>query len=301
MKQDTIMHATLEAGTVRVVAASGRHTVAEARSIHGLSRVATAALGRQLMMTAIMASGLKHESERLSTIIKGGGPAGSLVCTGDPAGNVKGTVLHPAYELPPTAQGKLDVGGYVGSSGQLTVVRDMVMRDPYVGACALVSGEIARDFAEYYLRSEQQPSLVYLGVREAAADGAVRAAGGLLLQPLPGCGEETIDRMMLLAEPISHLTELLDEGVSLADALGMLFVGCGLSIESVSPMRYRCDCSRARIEQALLSVGRAELTDMIERDGGAEVTCHFCNQNYRFARGELIALLAAAGEENGNG
>ena len=294
MQQDQIIHATLRSGTVRVVAASARHTVSEAREIHALSRVATAALGRQLIMTAIMASGLKHESERLSTIIKGGGPAGNLVCTGDASGNVKGTVQNPACELPPTAEGKLDVGGFVGASGQLTVVRDMVLRDPYVGTCALVSGEIARDFAEYYLVSEQQPSLVYLGVREHPADGAVRAAGGLLLQPLPGCTEDTIEEMMRLAEPISQMTELLDEGIVLRDVLGMLFVGCGLSVEGESAMRYRCDCSRERIEKALISVGGKDLTEMIEQDNGAEVTCHFCNRNYTFSREELTALLAEA-------
>ena len=299
---DRIYHLLCAGDTVQICAISGRELVAEARKIHGLSRVATAALGRQLMMTSMMGSRLKNRSDLVSTIIRGdNGYAGSMVCTAFPDGAVKGCVQDPSAELPPTPEGKLDVRGYVGSEGKLTVVRDMGKGDPYVGVCNLVSGEIALDFAEYYTVSEQQPSIVYLGVRLDAGTGDVRSAAGMLVQPMPGCPGEVIDGLTKRAEQISRLSFLLDGGEDLLSAVRKLFEGWDPRVvEEFSP-EYRCDCSRERIERALISVGREELTDMIEKDHGAEVKCRFCNRKYEFSEADLRLLLLSAERKDADG
>ena len=293
---DQLIHVLCADDQVQVCAVSGKELVAEARGIHGLSRVATAALGRQLMMTSMMGSRLKNEDDRVSTIIKGDGYAGSMVCTAMPDAAVKGCVQEPIAELPPTPEGKLDVAGYVGRTGKLTVVRDMGYGDPYVGVCNLVSGEIALDFAQYFTASEQQPSLVYLGVRLEIETGEVRAAGGMLVQPLPGCSESVIDALTERASGIAQLSAKLDAGMTLTDAVTELLDGFDPRVVAEYAPVYRCDCSRERIERALISVGVEELTVMIEEDHGAEVGCQFCNRKYRFDEEELRGLLAAAQE-----
>lgn len=296
-QKDSLFHALTGDGQVRVIAISGRELVAEAQRIHSLSRVATAALGRQLMMTAMMASEQKGENELVSTIIKGDGPAGSLVCTGSPLLAVKGCVTGGETELPPQKNGKLDVGGFVGHRGKLTVIRDLGLKEPYVGTCNLISGEIAEDFANYYAASLQQPSLVYLGVREDVSAGTVLAAAGLVVQPLPDCPDAIVDALQLRAGEIGKMTERIAGGESLLSAvktgLGTLEL---TNLESRTPF-YRCDCSRRRIERALISTGREEIEDMIKKDGGAEVTCQFCNRNYQFTAEDLKKLLSEAGEE----
>ena len=291
---DRIIHVLCAQDQVQVCAMTGAELVAEARGIHGLSRVATAALGRQLMMTSMMGSRLKNADDRVSTIIKGDGYAGSMVCTAMPNGTVKGCVQEPIAELPPTPEGKLDVAGYVGHTGKLTVVRDMGYGDPYVGVCNLVSGEIALDFAQYFTASEQQPSLVYLGVRLEIETGAVRAAGGMLVQPLPGCDESVIDALTERAQKIALLSAKLDEGVSLETAVMELLDGFDPRVVAEYTPVYACDCSRERIERALIGVGAEELTAMIEEDHGAEVGCQFCNKKYTFDETELRELLLAA-------
>ncbi len=292
--KDQIIHALAANDQVRIVAVSGANMIEKARQIHHLSRVCTAALGRQMLMTAMMGSQLKNATDRVSTIIKGDGPAGNMVCTADPDCCVKAYMANPETELAPTEEGKLDVGGLVGHTGKLTVIRDLSMKEPYVGMCNLVSGEIAMDFAEYYTVSEQQPSLVYLGVRVNIEDGTVRAAGGMLVQPLPGCPDETIDRMTALCQAIGRLSSRLDENETLEDILMDVFKEEQLHRTAAFATAYRCDCSRSRIEKALISIGKKDLTEMIEQDGKAEVTCQFCNEVYRFNRAELLNLLQEA-------
>lgn len=297
---DQIVHALAADDSVRIAAINGGMLVAEAKQLHGLSRVATAALGRQLMMTALMASQLKNDGDHVSTVIRGDGPAGNMVCTGAPGAVVKGYVSNPEIELPPTVDGKLDVGGFVGHSGRLTVVRDLPVGDPYVGVCNLVSGEIAVDFAQYFTVSEQQPSLVYLGVRMDAENGHVRAAAGILVQPLPACPSEVIDAIQGRADAITKLTSRVDGGESFVEILADLFSDIGFTVTERQAPRLLCDCSRDRIEKALISVDRDELQDMILRDGGAEVKCHFCNAEYRFTEEDLKYLLEQASlEANG--
>ena len=288
---DQILQGLLKHDTIRFAAVTGKDLVTEAQRIHGLSRTATAALGRELLMVAMMASQLKNDTDSVSAILSGGGPGGNLIAVGRRGPFVKGCAGDPACELPPKENGKLDVGGYVGKSGKLTVVRDLSLKEPYVGMCHLVSGEVAEDFAEYFTVSEQQPSLVYLGVRLEPLSGRVLGAGGLLIQPLPDCPEEYVDYVMTKAQSIPRLTQRLSEGESLRDVVLSLFSdGDAVFTETLSPA-YRCDCSRARMERALLSLGRKELNEIIEEDGRAELSCHFCNSKYAFTKAELLDLL----------
>ena len=243
-----------------------------------------------------MGADLKNSQDRVTTIIKGGGPAGNIVCTARSDGAVKGYVENPGVELPLGPDGKLDVSMAVGWFGELTVVRDMGLREPYVGRCELVSGEIAEDFARYFTVSEQQPSLVYLGVRMDPHTGDVCAGGGLVIQPLPGCPACNLDALQERADGIRALAGML-ETIPLEKALQKLFQGMDWRLtESLTPA-FRCDCSRPRLEQALISLGEAELTDMIETEHGAELTCHFCNKAYRFTEAELQQLLREAKQE----
>lgn len=281
-------------GYIRGYIISGAELVEEARRIHSLSRVCTAALGRQLLMTAIMAAELKHETETLTTILRGGGPTGNLVCTGRYGALVKGYVAHPEVELPLTEEGKLDVGSAVGADGRLSVVKDLHLGEPYMGECAMVSGEVAEDFAQYFTMSEQKPSLVYLGVRVAPGDGRVRAAGGLLLQPLPDCPDGILDTLQEKTARIAEITRRLDEGEALEEIAKHLFGGMELELLDAPAPAYSCDCSRTRMERALIALGREELTDMIREDGRAELTCHFCNAAYAFTGAQLKELLLQA-------
>ena len=291
---DTIIRGMLCDRSIRFTAICGTELVKEAQKTHTLSRVATAALGRQLLMTSMAASDLKNPTDSLTTVIAGNGPAGNLVCVGRYGGLVKGYATNPEVELPLREDGKLDVGGYVGHQGKLTLIRDLGMREPYVGLCNLVSGEIAEDFAQYFTASEQQPSLVYLGVREKADIGEVIGAGGILIQPMPGCPEEAIARIEKHAAGITRLTELLSESHSLQEALEMLLSDLQLERTEQLQPQYLCDCTRDRLERALLSIGEAELQDILEHEGEAELTCQFCLKRYRFDRNDLETPLRAA-------
>ena len=293
-RTDRLISCLVADGMVRAALIDGTNLVRE--FVHHLAdRVqATAALGRQLMMTAIMSADLKGERDLISTIFKGDGPAGSMICTGNSRLEVKGSVMNGDVELPPTPEGKLDVGGFVGHSGKLSVVSDLGLKEPYVGFCNLVSGEIAIDFANYYAASLQRPALVYLGVREDANTGNVRAAAGLFAEPLPGCPEGVIDRLQALGETIASLSERLDAGETPEAFLQRVFGELGLEIVGEREPKYVCDCTRERVERALISLGRAELTDMIEQDHGAEISCRFCDKVYQFDEEELTQLLESA-------
>ncbi len=291
---DRLIQCVAADGMLRIVIVDGTELTRQARLLHALSRVATAALGRQLMMTAMMAADLKGENDKISTIIKGGGPAGSMICTGDASLSFKGSVTDGETELPPTPEGKLDVGGYVGRSGKLSVVTDLGLKEPYVGVCNLVSGEIAVDFAQYYAASLQRPALVYLGVRVDGATGDVRAAAGVFAEPLPGCPDDVIDRLQQKADGIAELSARLDGGETPEAFLARVFGEFAPEIVSAREPRYRCDCTRGRVERALIATGAEELGAMIAQDHGAEARCRFCGKTYNFTEEELEALLEAA-------
>ncbi len=290
-RKDRILRATARNDTVRITLADATDVVCEARRIHSLSRTASAALGRQLVMTAIMACELKNEDDRLSTILRGGGPAGSMICTGDAALHIKGSLQNGDCELPPNAKGKLDVSGFVGTSGKLTVITDLGLKEPYVGVCNLVSGEIAEDFAEYYAASLQQPVVVYLGVRVQASSGEILSACGALIEPMPGCSEETLDLLQEKTALVKTMSARVAEGASLETILNDWFEKDDQNVMGERTPVYHCDCSRERIERALLAAGEAEIRDMIETDGGAEVECRFCRKKYVFTAEDLTQLL----------
>lgn len=292
--KDLLIRGMLCGRTIRFSAIAGKEIVEEAQKTHALSRVATAALGRQLLMTAIMAAELKNPQDTVTTVIAGDGPAGNLVCVGRYGGFVKGYAQDPSSEIPLRTDGKLDVGGYVGHTGKLSIIRDLGLKEPYVGLSNLVSGEVAEDFAQYFTASEQQPSLVYLGVRERADSGEVLSAGGILIQPMPGCPESEISRVEALADVIPCLSGALADGKDLEDAVSQILGPLKPEVtERIAPA-YRCDCSRERLERALLSIGKEELTDILEHEGEAELICQFCLKKYHFDRTDLEELLKAA-------
>jgi len=280
--------------TVKFMAISGTEMVETAREKHGLSRVCTAALGRLLLAVSMMSARLKSETDSITVTFAGGGPAGNLTAVGHTGGIVKGCVTNPELELPLNEEGKLDVRGAVGTAGEMRVIRDLSLKEPYIGRCALVSGEIADDFANYFLMSEQQPSLVYLGVRVEPVSGKVRSAAGLMLAPLPNCPDEDITRLEQIASEISMLSKHIDEGEDLRGALNKLFSDMDLEITDELSPEYRCDCSRERLERVIISLGERELTDIIESDGKAELVCSFCQKKYVFTEDELRALLLEA-------
>lgn len=292
--QDTMIGGLLLNKTVNVMAISGAELVEEARRLHKLSRVNTAALGRLLLAVAMMSARLKSATDSITVTFAGGGPSGNLTAVGHTGGVVKGCVTNPEVELPPNELGKLDVAGAVGTAGEMRVIRDMSLKEPYVGRCALVSGEIANDFANYFLKSEQQPSLVYLGVRVEPLSGKVRSAAGLILAPLPNCPDEDISKLEALAPEIAKLSLHIDEGDDLMTTLNKLFDGLDFEVSDEMTPVYRCDCSRERLERVIISLGEAELTDIIESDGEAELVCSFCNKRYHFDREELSVLLEEA-------
>jgi molecular chaperone Hsp33 len=278
-------------GHVRVILADTAEACEEARRVHDASPVAAAAMGRTLTAALMLATELKGAGS-LTATVAGGGPIGKIIAVARPNGDVKVTCTDPAVDLPPRADGKLDVAGAVGSRGRLSVVKDLGMREPWSGQVDLASGELGRDFAEYLARSEQQPSAVSLGVLVSRECGVI-SAGGAIVQPLPGCPEEVVAMLEEIAPQLADISrKLRDMGAE--ELVTSAFAGMGPELAGSVPARLYCDCSRERVERALISMGAAELSDMISEDGGAEVLCHFCNEKYAFTADELNGLLRAA-------
>lgn len=289
---DQLIRAISQDGLIKVSAVSTRDLTERARQIHKTLPVATAALGRLLAGTSMMGNALKEEAASLTLQIKGGGPLGTLLAVSDHEGNVRGTVENPAVDIPLREDGKLDVGEAVGNQGTLTVIRDLRMKEPYVGSVGLLWGEIAEDIALYFVESEQIPTACGLGVL-VDRDQSVLSAGGYLVQLLPGAGEETAERLEASLRAAGPVTELLKADPDPESLLRAALPGLALEVLEKRPIAYRCDCSRERMERALISLGREELRSMIDEQGSAELTCRFCDNVQRFSREELEALLAS--------
>lgn len=289
---DQLIRAISQDGLIKVSAVSTRDLTERARQIHKTLPVATAALGRLLAGASMMGSALKEEAASLTLQIKGGGPLGTLLAVSDHEGNVRGTVENPAVDIPLREDGKLDVGTAVGNQGTLTVIRDLRMKEPYVGSVGLLWGEIAEDIALYFVESEQIPTACGLGVL-VDRDQSVLSAGGYLVQLLPGAGEETAERLEASLRAAGPVTELLKADPDPEALLHAALPGLALEVLEKRPIAYRCDCSRERMERALISLGREELRAMIDEQGSAELTCRFCDNVQRFSREELEALLAS--------
>ena len=289
---DYIIRATAAEGQIRAFAATTRDLVEYARSAHNTSPVATAALGRLLTAGAMMGIMMKGEKDLLTLKIEGDGPIGGLTVTADSRGNVKGYAFHPEVMLPPNAKGKLDVGGTLGI-GVLSVIKDIGLKDPYVGQTILVTSEIAEDLTYYFATSEQTPSSVALGVL-MERDNTVKQAGGFILQMMPGASEEVISALEKRLGEITSITALLDAGNTPEMILEHILGDFGLEILDKLPTAFSCNCSEERIEKALISVGKQELQSMIEDGKTIEVNCHFCNKHYPVTVERLKELLEMA-------
>ena len=293
---DTLLHFTLQNGAVRGLLINATETVREAQRLQGSSAVAAATLGRGLMAAAMLSSTLKEPTSSVTLTVNGDGPLQKIVCVGglaaaDPPGTdlaVRGYVQNHTVQLP-LKDGKLDIGGGVGRHGRLSVVKDLRLKNPYIGQVDLISGEIAADLAYYYVQSEQTPSLVSLGV--GASDITVTSAGGVLLQAMPGCDNATIDQLELRSPIFGDIaSELMHETPEIL--LASWFAGLAPELLETRGLRYECTCSTTRMERALIALGPEELKRMITDDvEGAELVCHFCNQKYQFTTHDLLRLL----------
>ena len=286
--KDYIVRATAANGQVRAFAAITREIVEEARQHHGTSPVATAALGRLLTAGTMMGSMMKNETDMLTLQVRGDGPIGGITVTADSKGDVKGYVENPDVMLPPK-NGKLDVGGAVGI-GLLQVIKEMGLKEPYSGQTILVSSEIAEDLTYYFANSEQVPSSVGLGVL-MEKDNTVKTAGGFIIQMMPFAEDATISQIEENLKHVTSVTELLDKGYTPEQLLEELLGNVGLEITDTMPTRFYCNCSKERVEQAVASVGKKDIQEMINDGKPIEVKCHFCNTAYHYSVEELKNIL----------
>lgn len=287
---DRIVRAISSDGMVQAAAISSRGIVERARQIHHTLPVATAALGRALSGCSLMGNALKGHGASLTLQIKGGGPLGTVLAVSDAEGNVRGYVVNPAVDIPLRPDGKLDVGTAVGSEGTLTVIKDLHMKEPYVGTVDLLGGEIAEDIAAYFVESEQIPTACGLGVL-VDRDQSVKAAGGYLIQLMPGANEDTICKVEGGIMAASSVSALLAEDDDPEHLLRTVMSDFDLKILDSTPVEYRCYCSRDRVERALISLGRDELEAILRDQGGCQMTCQFCDAVYDFSAADLEKLL----------
>ncbi len=292
-------------GSFRVYLTISTDLVEEARKIHDTTPLASAGLGRVLTGAGLMGLLLKNDSDKLTVLFKGDGPAKQILATATANGDVKGYIANPDVDLPLTKEGKLDVGGSLGI-GELTVIKDLGLREPYVGTIALVDGEIADDLTAYYFISEQQSSAISLGVK-VDVDYTIAAAGGMIIQMLPNAAEESIDALEAMLEKLPPITTLVEEAVSenhgksdegvLQAMMDRIFAQMPeeYQVETLEfkEMRWHCDCSEERLEKVLMTIGEKDLTDIIEEDGQAELVCQFCCKKYHFDKEHLERILEA--------
>lgn len=284
-----IVRAISRDASVVCSAIDGRDIVEEIERVHQPSAVVTAALGRLAMGASLMGFGMKGENDKITVKIDGGGPAGQLVAVADSYGNVKSDVMQPVVELPPNAAGKLDVAAAVGIDGGITVIKDLGLKEPYVGQVPLVSGEIAEDITAYLAQSEQVPSVCALGVL-VNADLSVKNAGGFLIQVLPFASDEVITQIEKNITAMQSVTKLMEEGRSTDEIALMALEGLEPNVLDDFKVEYRCDCSRERTERVLISLGEEQLGDIV-KDGDVEIKCHFCGKNYVFSPEEVRRLI----------
>ena len=289
--EDKIVRVLAKGAPVKASAITAKGLVERARQIHKTLPTATAALGRALMACSMMGNQLKEDNGAVTLQIKGGGPLGSITAVSDSMGNVRGYVQNPEVDLPLKAPGKLDVGSAVGTDGFLTVMKDLGLKEPYVGSVGLLSGEIADDVTAYFAESEQIPTACALGVL-VDVDQSIQCAGGYLIQLLPGAGDSVISAVEQGVLRLGPVTNTLKDGVSALELVKMVLSDFSLEVVEEAPVEYRCYCSRERVERALISMGREELRALIDEQGKAELTCQFCDAVYSYSKEELETLLS---------
>ena len=293
---DKIVRLIAKDAPIKAVAISGTALVERAREIHDTWPVATAALGRLLMGASMMGNMLKAENGSVTLRINGGGPLGSVTAVSDCEGNVRGYVQNGAVDVPRKAHAKLDVGAAVGDNGELTVIKDIGMKEPYIGSVQLVGGEIAEDLAAYFVESEQIPTACALGVL-IAPDQTVSVAGGYLIQLLPGADDWVITCIEAGIGEVGAVSTHLANGLSAQEVLEKVLSDFELEVLEETPVEYRCYCSAERVSRALIAMGKDELNALIEEQGSAELTCQFCDAIYRFEKEDLEELLRQALEK----
>lgn len=284
--QDKIVKFLAYEGKISVICTNTTELVEKARKVHDLSPVATAAFGRLLTMSVIMGNEMKGEKNKLTIQIKGNGPLGTMLTTTDNFPRVKGYVSNPIVELPLNDIGKLDVGGAVGNAGFINVIKDVGLKEPYVGICPIISGEIAEDFAEYFAKSEQKNSAVALGVL-IDKDG-VKSAGGYVITPMPDASIDEISKVEQCIFSAGAISKMLDEDLSLIDIAKKVTGDDNVQVieDDIIPV-YECDCSKQHMAEGLATLNKEVLKDMISEDEKAELVCHFCNKKYEFSKREL--------------
>ena len=289
---DEIIRAVTKDGFVKISAISGRDLVERSRQIHNLSPVATAALGRTLCAASMLGDLLKEEDASVTLRINGGGPIGTVMGVSDSTGNVRGYVQNPHIDIPLKANGKLDVGSAVGTNGTLTVSRDLGLKEPYIGSTALVSGEIAEDLTYYFVESEQVGAACGLGVL-VDTDLSVICAGGFIVALLPGAPDKLIEQIEHNIADMGQVTNVLQNG-TVDDLVGKVLFGLEPEILSRTPVEYRCYCSHERIVQALESIGKEALEELVDSGESAEICCQFCSEVYTITPDEIRLILAQA-------
>lgn len=288
--KDKIVRGTAKGGMIRVIGGITTNMVNDGTSVHECTPVASAALGRMLTAGVLMATDLKSEKEVMTLKINGAGPAKGVTVTAHADGTIKGFIGDPYINLPLNDKGKLDVGGAIGTDGLLYVIKDLGLRDPYVGQVPIHSGEIAEDLTYYYTVSEQTPSAVSLGVL-VDKDLSIKASGGFIIQMMPDADPLLADLLMYRLEEIPSITTMISEGKTIEEILEYVFEDMDLKLEDASEPKYVCDCSRERIEKALISIGEKDLQEIYDDGKEEEVVCHFCNKKYKFTNEDIGSLL----------
>lgn len=279
-----------EDGSAFVIAADTTDMVSRAEQIHKTSAVTTAALGRLLTAASMMGDMLKGKDDSVTLRLNGNGPAGSVIAVSDSDGNARGYVQNPIVEIPLNEKGKLDVKGAVGTNGYLYVMKDIGLKEPYMGSTQIVSGEIAEDITNYFAVSEQTPSVCALGVL-VNPDLSVASAGGFIIQLLPGCPEETISKIEKAMDVIEPVTVMLSDGKTPDDIARIAMNGIKIEKLDESTVSYKCNCSRERVEQAIISTGKESIQEMIDSNETTSVECHFCDKVYQFTADDLKKLI----------
>lgn len=288
-----IIRTISEDASVVATAIDATDIVAEIEKIHKTSAVVTAALGRLTIGASLMGIGLKGKDDTLTLRMNGNGPAGALIAVADSMGNVKSYVCNPIVEIPLNQYGKLDVSGAVGKEGTFSVVKDLGLKEPYCGQVPIVSGEIAEDIANYFAVSEQIPTVCGLGVL-VNPDLTVKAAGGYLIQLLPFAPDSCIDILEKNVNSLPSVTQMLSSGVTAEEMAMKVLEGLNPNVLDDLSAGYKCDCSRERVEKALISIGKEELMAMADEQETSEVCCHFCSNKYVFTSDEIRALISKA-------
>ncbi len=288
--KDYMIRGIDKSGKIRIFVARTTNLVEEARRIHNTSPTATAAVGRTLTVAAMMGAMMKNDNDLLTLKISGNGPLGKILVVAKNNGQVKADIDYPMADLPSRADGKLDVGSLVGKEGNVTVIMDLGMKEPYIGQSSIITGEIAEDIANYYVTSEQIPSAISLGVL-VDKDISCLAAGGYMIQLMPGVLEEEITLIEKALSKIQPVSALINKGLSPEEIMYELLGEFQMEVLDKLDLEYHCECSRDKIEAVIISLGRSEIESIIEEDGQAEVVCHFCNTKYKFGKEDLTKLI----------